>query len=198
MEGDINLIQDVRMTAARDALHLLGHVSSSGFGCLMWLWSPSDSSIIMRLVLDISRLEYDDPGGANSAIVNAVSASIGFSLALPWQDGEYFEGYVRIEERHKSTKRSKTGSIHILGITGSLLFDLRVDERQVIRNAIISQIVIEYQSSTCGLVDEAGPTAAPDILEQTSFAQNTWLKSYLNPEEFVVVERVGRSFWPKV
>ena len=196
MESDVLQLQDQRLVSLRDSLVRLGHVDSSGHGCANWILYPASELIIARMIVDVGRLKYDDPGGANTKLVETVGEAMGLNLFSPFSPEDYFDGHVELQVVRKR-RRLPDAEQHLVGLSRNLLVDARLGASNGIQHVILSQPMLEWHELSLRLGLAPGEhTDAKSVLASSLFIQKTWLRAYLDADQFEVTKAVGEAFWP--
>jgi hypothetical protein len=197
MELDLKNHQDPRMLTLTRALFQLGHRGSSGSGCFTWLWLPSDEILVSRILVDVRRLEYDDPDGSNNKIVSAVGSAFGVDLLSPWVSDDFFDGSIEVRAYARGRLNDRL-PWHVVGMTGGVLFDVTLGEARVVHHLTISEVVLDWRALSRKLaIEDEECTDAKSIMLNGDFVKNTWLKAYLNTKDFAIAFRSGDHFWPE-
>lgn len=166
--------------------------------CVQVLSEPDQSARIVRVCVDATRIQYDDPGGRNTNLLKAVGRSLEFDIFEPWDSNvPDLNGCVEFNSIGKRYGNVGKKIHHGICLYGNLLLDVGFTDRDAIENLVVSHVARDWGQISRHLpLDQSTNTDATSILRSGGFVSNSWLKGYLDKKNYEVVKKHGLEFWP--
>jgi hypothetical protein len=198
MDKDTSIMKPDRVAALEKDLDNYAHFISSPNSCLNLLWARTPPGRLARLILDVSRIKYDDPDGQNTQVIKIVGHAMGIDLLKPYSPaGMKLDGYLEFENAGKRYGKTSVDLRNAICISEGLLYDISLEDDLVV-NLVLSNLQEDWGQIRRHLPVPTDDLVIVDAKLSGDFIQNSWLKAYLNKKSFSVRCKKGAEFWPNI
>jgi hypothetical protein len=181
-KGSESFVERHKETSGLTELHA-GDIKMVYFGgCLLMHILKSGPEKVIRISIDLSRLEYHDPAGSNTKLLRELSSDINLDL---------------LDQKELLDLSLDSHLLFKLGLKKGLLVEVCFYEDGSITSILLDDVLVSWEQMLKDAPPGARlfPTDDLEALIAGPYSQFSWMIAYHDTKNVVVIEKCGFPNW---